>query len=347
MLLIFNPIYDQAFKYLMENNELAISILNLILDKEIVQLQMQNVETTFLTKNRSSTSRYDFKAIIKNENGEMQKVLIELQKYKNTNINRRFRFYLGQNYSSPDTFVNSEAETKTEELPIITVYILGYDCPEIPTRFLKIENKYIDGIKKQEISSINSNFLNLLTHNMYVLLIGEKENYVWQGTRIEAFMRLFIQKVKGAEKNILIEIDDSEINDPLLVNITKRLYEATLDEQMQRQMKAEQEYDETFRDNEKKDKTIEELTYQKEELTYQKEELTYQKEEERRQKEEERRQKEEERRQKEEERRQKEEERRQKEEAMLKLATKMKKYGEPLEEIQKETGISKEEIEKL
>ena len=48
MIRIFNPIYDQAFKYLMDNNEIAIEILNLILDREIVQLQMQNVEIPVL-----------------------------------------------------------------------------------------------------------------------------------------------------------------------------------------------------------------------------------------------------------------------------------------------------------
>jgi len=42
-----------------------------------------------------------------------------------------------------------------------------------------------------------------------------------------------------------------------------------------------------------------------------------------------------------------EEERRQKEEAMRKLAKKMKKYEEPIDEIIKETGLSKDEIEKL
>jgi len=34
-------------------------------------------------------------------------------------------------------------------------------------------------------------------------------------------------------------------------------------------------------------------------------------------------------------------------EAQKKFAIKMKKYGEPIEEIIKETGLSKEEIEKL
>jgi predicted transposase/invertase (TIGR01784 family) len=56
---------------------------------------------------------------------------------------------------------------------------------------------------------------------------------------------------------------------------------------------------------------------------------------------------EEERSQKEEERRQKEEALIKEKEAMLKLAKKMKKYGEPINEIIKETGLSKDEIEKL
>jgi hypothetical protein len=42
-----------------------------------------------------------------------------------------------------------------------------------------------------------------------------------------------------------------------------------------------------------------------------------------------------------------EEERRQKEEIKIKLAIKMKRYGESIEEIIKETGLTKEMIEKL
>ena len=44
---------------------------------------------------------------------------------------------------------------------------------------------------------------------------------------------------------------------------------------------------------------------------------------------------------------QKEEERKLKDEAKRKLAQKMKKYGESIEEIMRETGLNKEEIEKL
>jgi len=50
---------------------------------------------------------------------------------------------------------------------------------------------------------------------------------------------------------------------------------------------------------------------------------------------------------KEEERRQKEEECRQKEEIKIKLAIKMKRYGESIEEIIKETELSKDKVEQL
>ncbi len=61
----------------------------------------------------------------------------------------------------------------------------------------------------------------------------------------------------------------------------------------------------------------------------------------------ERKEKEEAKKREEEAKRKAEQERKEKEEAMRKLAIKMKKYGEPIEEIMKETGLSREEIEKL
>jgi len=322
MLRIFNPIYDQAFKYLLDNNEIAKKILYLILDKEIVQLQMQNVETPVNTKDGVLISRYDFKAVIRDETGEMQKVLIELQKYKTSNVIDRFRDYLGQNLSREDTFVDEKGQTITEHLPIISVYILGYDIPVIPTRLLRVDNKYFDGIRKIDIDEIKDDLIKFLTPQMVVLLVGEKKNYKWQGTPIESFIRLFHQKNIGEAKNIFIEIDDSDVKDPIVKEIANRLYEATLNEQLQRQMRAEKDYEETYKNNLDKDIEIQDLKKQKEE----------------------------ERKQKEEARQREEEERRQKEEARQKLfesVREMKKFGMPIELIIKATGLSKDNIEQL
>ncbi len=350
MITLFNPIYDQAFKYLMENNELAKKILHLILDKEIVQLQMKNIEFPIANQDGIVTARYDFKALIKEADGEMQKVLIELQKYKSPNPIPRFSEYLGQNYQYEDTYMDSEGQTKTEHLPIIAIYILGYDLPEFKSRFIEFDTVAIDGITKKELGKIKSNFIKYLTHKTYLLLVGEKKNYTWKGGKIESFIRLFRQKTKGAEKNIFIEIDEQEISDPLINEIVDRLHRATENEQLKRQMRREKEYDDALKDQEKMEEEIETLKKQKEEERRQKLKAEEKAEEERRQKLKAEEKAKEERQQKEEERRQKEEERRQKEEALKKLklsALEMKKLGMSLENISLFTGLSVKEIESL
>jgi len=317
MIKILNPIYDQAFKYLMDNNDIAKKILFLILGKDILQLQMQNVEIPVLNQHGALTSRYDFKAVIREPNGEVRKVLIELQKYKTINPLSRFRDYLGQNYSREDTYIDAHGNEQTEHLPIITVYILGYDIPEIPTRFLKSKHNAVDGVTNQIIETINSDFLKLLTHETYILFVGNKKNYKWQGSEIEVFIRFFQQKTKGVEKNIYIEIDETD--NPMLSEIAKHLNLATHDEDMIRRMKAEKDYEDTFKDNLEKDAEIQQLLIKNEE----------------------------ERRQKEEAKHSESEAKHREYEAMRKLAAKMKKYGEPISEIVKETGLSETEINLL
>jgi predicted transposase/invertase (TIGR01784 family) len=70
-------------------------------------------------------------------------------------------------------------------------------------------------------------------------------------------------------------------------------------------------------------------------------------EKERKEKEKAKKEAEKERKEKEKVKKEAEKERKEKEEAMRKLAKKMKKYGESIDEIIKETGLSREEIEKL
>lgn len=50
---ILNPIYDVVFKYMMENTEIAKSVLSLILDIDIVSLDMQSQEVTHVVNDRT------------------------------------------------------------------------------------------------------------------------------------------------------------------------------------------------------------------------------------------------------------------------------------------------------
>ena len=84
---IINPLYDKAFKYLMQNERYAKRILSIILDEEVVELQLSQQETVVADEKRLLTLfRLDFKAIIKKDDGSTQKVLIELQKSKYNSI---------------------------------------------------------------------------------------------------------------------------------------------------------------------------------------------------------------------------------------------------------------------
>ncbi|MEI7727812.1 MAG: hypothetical protein WCK09_22085, partial [Bacteroidota bacterium] len=96
---IINPLYDKAFKYLMENNKLAKKVLSVILDVEVTEVTLSQQETILPDERRGLTLfRLDFKAIIKEADGRKKTVLIELQKSKYPTDIQRFRNYLGANY---------------------------------------------------------------------------------------------------------------------------------------------------------------------------------------------------------------------------------------------------------
>jgi len=180
------------------------------------------------------------------------------------------------------------------------------------------------------------------------------------GEKIEGLELVFIElpkfkansftdkKLRNLWLRFLTEIDENTKEIPEELLNEKDIREALDCVEKSAFTEEELQYYDTYWDAIRIEKAaIEELTEKNQILQQENEEAKQREEEERRQKEEERRQKEEERRQKEEERRQKEEERRQKEQINIKLAIKMKRYGESIEEIIKETKLSKEEIEQL
>ena len=96
---IINPLYDKAFKYLMENNKLAKKVLSVILDVEVMEVALCQQETLVPNQIRGLIMfRLDFKAVIKEADGSKKTVLIELQKSKFPTDIQRFRNYLGANY---------------------------------------------------------------------------------------------------------------------------------------------------------------------------------------------------------------------------------------------------------
>ncbi|NJL73844.1 MAG: hypothetical protein HC892_01210, partial [Saprospiraceae bacterium] len=97
---IVNPLYDHAFKYLMQNNRMAKKVLSTLLECEVLDLVIEQQEIVAVDEGRGlKLYRLDFSALLVNEQGEKQKVLIELQKSKLPTNVLRFRSYLGENYA--------------------------------------------------------------------------------------------------------------------------------------------------------------------------------------------------------------------------------------------------------
>ena len=119
---IINPLYDQAFKYMMDSEQIAKKVLALILDKEIVSLQSKPQEVKTRDPKRDiPLSRFDFKAIVRDADSRELNVLIEIQKSNSPDPVMRFRRYLGKNYIKQETFIDARGNESTEPQPINTI----------------------------------------------------------------------------------------------------------------------------------------------------------------------------------------------------------------------------------
>lgn len=330
---IVNPLYDIAFKYLMENNKLAKKVLSVILDTEVVELSLSQQETAFIDeKHRLSLFRLDFKAVIKNTEGEKQKVLIELQKSKFSTDIQRFRTYLGSNYMKRDEDEKQKivAEKNIEyksSLPIIAVFILGYNLDDLPYLAVTVNRDIFNSINKKKIK-VKSFFVEQLTHKAHILQIRRLPEK--RRTRLENFLTLFNQ-AWCTEQQFILDLQD--INEEFK-DIARYLQAPVMDEGFHRRLMAEEEIDFIFDEQETKflrkiadaEKQIEDAERQIEDAERQIEKNE---------------------RQIEKEKRLREQERELKKTALLKLAILMKKSGAKTEKIEKETGLPKRKIEKL
>ena len=229
--------YDYVFKLLMSNEKLAKKVLSIILDKEVVQLRPVPREVTVQTsrgKKRLTQYRMDFRVVIRDKSGVEEEVLLELQKSKlPTNI-LRFRSYLGWVYAGqasaqtekePTGAVQEPTATYTP-LPIITIYILGYNLRDIPYAAIKVNRRVIDLSTGEEAKVESRDFLDLLTHTTYVIQVQRLSDEI--RTPLEWLLTLFDQRRVGPRS---FELSLPEVPEELL-DIVHYLQRPLLDEGM-------------------------------------------------------------------------------------------------------------------
>jgi hypothetical protein len=248
---IANPIYDIVFKYLMEDLEIAKGLLSTILDVEITELAMQPQETISETPHENKSIRVfriDFSATIKQKDGKIKKVLIELQKTKRSANVVRFRRYLADNYQKEDTIIVNGIEKK-QSLEIITIYLLGFVLDKISTSVLHGNPCYRDVITNETVKNAkDEEFVNLLTHESYFIQIPKLVEPT--KTRIEKILSVFNQTHKSDNEHSLIY--EKEADDPLLKRMLTRLTRAIADDTMRRRMNIEDEIERDYQEIEDK-----------------------------------------------------------------------------------------------
>ncbi len=335
---IINPLYDKAFKYLMENEKFARKVLSVILDVDIKEVSLGQQETLFLDEKRQLTLfRLDFKAVIKDADGSTKTVLIELQKSKYPTDIQRFRNYLGANYMARKVkmpMVNDPPANYVTAYPIITIYILGYNLDDLPYMAVTVNRDIINSVNKEKIK-VRSFFIEHLTHQSHIIQVRRLPDQ--RRTRLEKFLTLFNQ-AWCTEESYVIDLQDvpGEFSD-----IAAYLQGPLMDDNFRRTLQAEEEVDTLF--------DIQEATFQKKLKEAQRNEKLARKRElrEKKLKDEEKRLRLEEERLRIEEQRQKETERKEKELLALKYAKHLKESGLSIDEIAKETGLDAAEIERL
>jgi len=246
-MLIINPLYDNAFKYLMDNEQMAKMVLGIVMGETVVSLQSKPQETQMYTDSSRKTARYDFKAIVRGSDGADRCILIELQKYKHPDPVQRFREYLAENYRKEETIIDTHGKEQRQSLPIVTIYILGYNITQAEILALQVHRSVRDIIWDRPVTE-KLDFVEQLTHTSYIFQVAAKPEEK-RGTRLEHFLGLFSQKVLGDEANYLIDVElaDKAKEDKDISQIVSYLNRATLDEAMVRSLKYEESYEKGVR----------------------------------------------------------------------------------------------------
>jgi hypothetical protein len=323
---IVNPLYDTAFKYLMQNEKYARKVLSVILDEEVEEVHVSQQETVYPDEKRHLTLfRLDFKAEIKEPDGTRKTILVELQKSKYETDIQRFRHYLGSSYmDKPKNNTVAEEQAQYNGMyPIVTIYILGYNLDELPYMAVTVNREIIDASTKQKID-VKSFFIEHLTHKSHILQVRRLPEQ--RRTRLENFMILFNQAWVTETRSILDLVElPKEFED-----LANYLHGPVADEQFRRNLDAEDELDSIFDQQEAKYlHQIAVAQQEKEEAEREKAEAQKREQEAQQREAEERRQK---------------EEARQK---IIELATFLKQMGLPTDQISEKTGLTKQEIENL
>ena len=214
---IANPMYDAAFKYLMDDRAAARLLVGAVLGEEVVSLEALPQERA----GRSSPAaageppsgemltvrRVDFAATVRTAAGERLRVLVEVQKARFTDEVMRFREYLGRHYADRDNY-DAGVDGRRRHRPLRAIYILGECLPRTAATVLRVAREYVDGVSGERLSE-REEFVEALSHDCWVVqvpLLASRRR-----TDLERLLSVFDQELRVPGDRHVLEVDEREI----------------------------------------------------------------------------------------------------------------------------------------
>ena len=240
MISIANPIYDSIFKYLMEDERITKTILSALLKQDVVEVEMRKHEYSNAGRDKISMFRLDFAAKVRQEDGSLKLILIELQKTWLETETLRFRQYLGTQYSDPANIIKKDS-INSYAIPMITVYLLGHRVGDIeePVLYVKHKSYNYDGIEVTK--GIPDPFIDSLVHDSIIVQIPLLRGTI--NNRLDKVLSVFDQSHKDEYNHQILNFDDDAFKDDAeMLHILHRLLAAAADARLRQDMNVEDEY---------------------------------------------------------------------------------------------------------
>ena len=237
---VANPIYDSVFKFLMEDERIAKTVLSALLKKEIVSVEMRRHEHPNVTRDSLSMFRIDFAARVKEDDGSLNLVLIELQKTWLDTETLRFRRYLAAQYNAEEN-MQKEGDRKGYALPMVAVYLLGHRIGDIDKPVVYVGHKALDYDGREVANGDKDPFINSLIHDSIIVQIPLLHGKI--NNRLDKVLSVFDQTQRDRQNQQIISLDETLYeNDPDMMHIIRRLSLATMSAEVRQEMNDEDEF---------------------------------------------------------------------------------------------------------
>jgi len=213
-----NPIYDVVFKYLMEDNESAKTILSTLINEKIKNLKFEHISKTEKitdpkTDKEIKLFHLDFTATIELSDGTEELIMIEIQKANKANDIFRFKRYICANFQKKQEIEIVNPKTQAVEkidkpIRLIPIFILNFRIEnEIDDLIIRTKRLKTGVFKEQNLQKQNE-FIDNLSYDIWIVQLpnlskiqkAEYENDDYK-TKLYLLFNLFDQKAQIKENS--------------------------------------------------------------------------------------------------------------------------------------------------